>query len=136
MTRHTFGEPISEDDVLVIQGIEYPMRPVGIRAMRRLLILRNRVDTNRSEDDPVTEADLDLSLDIVVEAVRPEHRDKLREHIEESVPPGMLVNLASAVMRSFSDLDPTQPESSSGGSSQTGPDSTAGALPTPSIPTT
>jgi hypothetical protein len=135
MTRHVFGEPVSEDDVLVVQGIEYPMMPIGMRAMRRLLTMRQQLSANRKEDDPVTEAEIDLALDIVVNSVRPECRDKFRDHIEDSVPPDLLVRIASAVMESFSDLDPTRPESSSGGSSQTGPDSTAGVSAGELIPT-
>lgn len=127
VTRHTFGEPITEDDVLVVQGVEYPMMPIGMRAMRRMLTMKNQVDPNRSEEDGITEADLDLMLDIVTGVVRPEHRQALADHIEESVPPDMLSQIATAVMRSFSDMDPTEPESSSGGSLPTGSDSTAGA---------
>ena len=43
------------------------------------------------------------------------------------MPPNLLIQIATAVMGSFSDLDPTQPESSSDGSSPTGPASTDGA---------
>lgn len=127
MARYTFGEPLSEDDVLIVQGVEYPMMPVGMRAMRRMLVLRSKVDPNRPENDHLTEADLDMALDIVTHSVRPEVRDKFKEHIEESVPPDLLVQIATAVMSAFSDLDPTQPESSSGGSLSTGPASTDGA---------
>ena len=128
MARYEFGDgPIDEDDVLVINGVEYPMMPVGMRAMRRMLNLRKQVNPNRTEDDEVTEADLDLMIDIVVGVVRPEYRDAVTEQIEESVSPPMLSQIATAVMRSFSDVDPTQPESSSGGSLPTGPDSVAGA---------
>ena len=134
MTRHTFGEPVSGDDVLVVQGIEYPMMPIGMRAMRRLLTLQSKVDPNRPEDQALTEGELDLALDIVVNAVRPEVREKFKEHIEDSVTPPLLIQIATAVMGSFSDLDPTQPESSSGGSSQIGSDSTAGAVDAASTP--
>jgi hypothetical protein len=127
VTRFTYGAPIDEDDVLDIQGIEYPMMPTGMRAMRRLLNMKKNVNPNRTEDDEITEEDLDLMLDIVIGIVRPEHRERLREHIEESVSPALLSEIATAIMRSFSDLDPTQPESSSDGSTPTGPDSTAGA---------
>lgn len=127
MTRYSFGEPISDDDVLVVQGVEYPMMPVGMRAMRRMLTLQKTVDPNRVEGEGVTEAELDLALEIVVGCVRSDARDKFKEHIEESVPPNLLIEIATAVMGSFSDVDPTQPESSSGGSSPTGPVSTDGA---------
>lgn len=112
--------------MLEVQGIQYPMMPVGMRAMRRLLTLREQLAKGRKEDDPVTEADIDLALDVVVNAVRPEVRDAFKEHIEDRVPPQMVIQIAQAVMSAFSDLDPTQPESSSGGSSQTGPASTDG----------
>lgn len=127
MARYSFGEPISDDDVLEVQGVEYPMMPVGMRAMRRLLTMQKTVNPNRSEDEPITEQELDLALELVTNAVRPEVRDKFMEHIEESVPPNLLIAIATAVMASFSDLNPTQPESSSGGSSETGPASTDGA---------
>jgi hypothetical protein len=127
MARYKFGEPISDDDILDVQGIEYPMVPVGMRAMRRLLVLKRTVNVDRKEGDDLTEAELDLALDIVINAVRPEYRERFKEHIEESVPPALVVQIASAVMAAFSDLDPTQPELSSGGSSPTGPASTDGA---------
>jgi hypothetical protein len=127
MARYKFGEAISDDDVLEVQGVEYPMVPVGMRAMRRMLTLQREVGLDRSEDEPLTEADIDLALDIVVSAVRPDFRDKFKEHIEESVPPNMLIQIATAIMGAFSDVDPTQPGSPSGGSSATGPASTDGA---------
>jgi len=119
---------MSDEDVLVIQGVEYLMNPVGMRAMRRLLTMQQTVNPNRSEDEPITEAELDMAVELVTGAVRPEERDRLREHIEDSVGPQLLMQVATAVMGSFSDLDPTQPESSSGGSLPTGPASTDGAL--------
>lgn len=127
MARYKFGEPISDDDVLEVQGILYPMMPVGMRAMRRMLTLSREVSADRDEGEPITEADLDLALDIVINAVRVDHRDAFRAHIEESVPPNLLIQIATAVMGSFSDTNPTPPESSSGGSSTTGPVSTDGA---------
>ena len=133
-TRHNFGAPLSDDDVLVVQGIEYPMVPVGMRAMRKLLTAA-RAQQNRKEDEPITEDDLDMALEIVLGSVRPDVRDKFSQHIEDSVPPNLVVQIATAVMQSFSDLDPTQAPSSSVGSEQTGPDSTAGALDAASIPT-
>ena len=133
MARHSFGEPLSDDDVLVVQGIEYPMVPVGMRAMRKLLTAA-KANQNRKEDDTVSPEDLDMALEIVIGAVRPDCREKFTQHIEDSVPPNLVVQIATAVMQSFSDLDPTQPESSSGGSLPTGSDSTAGAPPTVSTP--
>lgn len=135
MTRYKFGEPISDDDVLDVQGVQYPMVPVGMRAMRRMLTLQKTVGDDR-KDGEIVEGDLDIALDIVVNAVRPEVREAFREHIEDSVPPALLIQIATAVMRSFSDLDPTPPESSSNGSSPTGPASTAGAPVAVLTPTT
>ena len=126
MARHTFGDPLDDEDVLVVQGIEYPMNPVGMRAMRKLLTASQNVDKERAADQ-VTEQDLDLALEIVIGSVRPEVRDKFRQHIEDSVPPNLVVQIATAVMRSFSDMDPTQPESPSGGSPLTGSVSMDGA---------
>lgn len=108
------------------------MIPIGMRAMRKLLTLQKTVAA--AKDDTLGEEELNLALEIVIGSVRPDFRDKFREHIEESVPPTLLIQIATAVMGSFSDLDPTQPESSSGGSSQTGPASTAGALAAASTP--
>ena len=126
MARHTFGDPLDDEDVLVVQGVEYPMNPVGMRAMRKLLTASQNVDKERAADQ-VTEQDLDLALEIVIGSVRPEVRDKFRQHIEDSVPPNLVVQIATAVMRSFSDMDPTQPESPSGGSPLTGSVSMDGA---------
>ena len=137
MARHySFGEPISEDDVLEVQGVQYPMMPVGMRAMRRLLMLKDTVLRDRAEGEAVTEEELDLALEIVTGSVRPEVRESFKEHIEESVPPSLLIQIATAVMGAFSDLDPTQPELSSGGSSQTGPATTDGVSAAELIPTT
>lgn len=126
MAKHSFGEPLTEDDVLEIQGIEYRMMPIGMRAMRRLLDLQKKVNPDRSDDDPITEEELDMSIEMVLNVVRPEERDRLRDHIEESVPPSLLVKIVMAVMSSFTDLDPTQPGSSSDGSQPTGPGSADG----------
>lgn len=134
MARHSFGDPVSDEDVLVVQGVEYPMIPVGLRAMRRLLTLRSQVN-NRAEGTDISETDLDLARDIVVSAVQPDVREALIEHIEDRVSPALLVEMASAVMSSFSDQNPTQQGSSSDGSSETGPDSTAGVSPEALTPT-
>lgn len=135
MATFTFDPPTGDEDVLDVQGVQYPMNPVGMRAMRKLLTMQKAV-ADRKETDPLTEADLDMALEIVVGAVRPEVRDKFRDHIEDSVSPNLLIQIATAVMGEFSGdgVDPTQPELSSGGSSTTGPDSTAGALAAVSTP--
>jgi hypothetical protein len=133
MTKHSFGEPPSDDDVLEVQGVEYRMNPIGMRAMRKLLTLQKQVES-RGEGQPIGEEELDLALELVLGSVRPDERERFREHIEDSVSPPLLIQIATAVMSSFSDLDPTVPESSSGGSSQTGSASTAGALVAASTP--
>lgn len=131
MATYKFGEPISEDDYLEVNGELYPMVPIGMRAMRRMLVMQRGLDVEKLESGDLSgEAGLqalDLALDIVINAVRPEARDRFKEQIEESVSPNMLMQIATAVMSSFSDVDPTPPESPSGGSSATGPASTDGA---------
>jgi hypothetical protein len=126
MARYEFGDAPSDDDLLVVQGVEYPMVPLGMRAMRRMLSLQDSILKDRKPDDPVSEEEIDLAIDIVVAAVRQDHRATFREHLDESVPPNLVIQIASAVMSSFSDMDPTQPESSSGGSQPTGSASTDG----------
>jgi hypothetical protein len=126
MAKHSFGVPPSEDDILEVQGVDYPMNPIGMRAMRKLLTLQKHVAA-RKDDEPVGEEELDLAMEIVIGSVRPEYREKFRDHIDDSVPPGLLIQIASAVMGAFSDVDPTQPESSSGGSTTTGSGSVDGA---------
>lgn len=134
VAKLSFGRPLDDDDILEVQGIEYPMNPIGMRAMRKLLDAQKMIGPDRKESDPLSEAELDVAIDMVVNAVRPSVRDQFREHIEESVPPGMILKIAEAVMKDFSDTDPTQPESSSGGSSETGSASTDGAPAAASTP--
>ena len=126
MARHTFGEPLSDDDVLEIQGVDYPMNPLGMRAMRRMLDMQKDL-AKRGDTDDLREEDIELAMSIVVESVRADSREALRKHLDDTVGPGLLMQIATAVMRSFSDVDPTQPASSSTGSTPTGPDSAAGA---------
>ena len=136
MAKYSFGEAIDEDDILEVYGVEYPMNPIGMRAMKRLLTMKKQVEQAQNGDgqQELSEADLDLAIDIVVSAVRPSHRDAIREQIDESVGPAMLVNIATQIMRNMSDVDPTQPESSSGGSSSNGSASTDGASVVESTP--
>ncbi len=136
--RYTFGEAVDDDDVLVVQGKEYRMQPLGMRAMRRMLTLRNKLiekDALGPTDTMSTDA-LDLAVDIIVGSVRPEEQDRLKAHIDDSVPPGLLSQIAQSVMSAMSDLDPTQPASSSPGSPpvEAGSDSTVGAEPAVSTP--
>jgi hypothetical protein len=137
MTRYTFGEATDEDDVLVVQGIEYPMQPLGMRAMKRLLNLKNQLPTDADAGN-IKADQLDMATDIVVASVRKDVQDALREHIEDRVGPALLTQIAKAVMSSMSDLDPTQPASSSDGSPpvDAGSTSTDGAEPEASTPST
>ena len=82
-----------------------------------------------------TESTYALSIDLIANAVVPEDRDAVLAHIEDSVSPVLVSQIAAAIMRGLTDVDPTQPESSSDGSSETGPSGTDGALPAPSTPT-
>lgn len=137
MTRYTFGTALDDDDVLVVQGIEYPMQPLGMRAIKRMLTMRNEVPKMAPDaNGAISPEQLDMATDLVVAVVRKDYQDKLREHIEDRVGPGLLTQIASAVMRSMSDLDPTQPESSSAGSAPgaAGSSSTDGASPVESTP--
>lgn len=141
MARYTFGEALDEDDILVIQGKEYRMMPIGMRAMRKMLRTRKALVDRRASGEgegEVTEENLDMALDILLEAVRADERDRLKEHIDESVPPALLAKIAGQIVSVMSDLDPTQPESSSPGQSpvEAGSTSTDGAEPEVSTPST
>ena len=132
MARYEFGRAIDEGDVLVLQGIEYHMQPVGMRAMRSMLAKREMIEA--AERGGGTPEQIDTLVDLVVAAVVPGERDRLREHIEDSVDTALLAQVSSAIMRGMADMDPTQPTSSSNGSSPTGATSTDGAAPTASTP--
>ena len=134
MARYVFGKAVDEGDVLELQGVEYHMQPIGMRAMRAMLDKRQMIEA--AERGGGTPEQVDALIDLVVAAVVPDERDRLREHVEDSVDTALLAQVATAVMRGMSDLDPTQPMSSSNGSLPTGATSTAGAAPTPSIPLT
>lgn len=141
MTRYTFGEATDEGDVLEIQGQTYEMQSIGMRAMKRMLVLRKKMQERQKDAAPgeqMSEESLNTAIELVLGAVKPHERDRLADHIEESVGPALLSQIASAVIRSMSDVDPTQPESSSDGSpaAAAGSPSTGGALPAPSIPST
>ena len=130
MARHEFGTPIDEDDILVIQGKEYPLQPFGMKAFRQSIERSKKVGELRElEGEDRTAATYDLSVDLIIHSVRDEYREQVLEHIEESVPPTLVSVIATAIMRGLSDVDPTQPTSSSDGSSETGQDSTGGVSP-------
>ena len=136
MAKHTFGEPL-DDDILVIQGVEYPLQPFGMKAFRESLERSKQVEKIRETQEGVdrTQSTYDLSVDLIANAVKPEYKDKVLEHIERSIGPGLLSEIAAAIMRGLTDVDPTQPTSSSDGSSETGPASMDGASPEESTPT-
>lgn len=134
MAKHTFGTPISDDEVMVLQGVEYHLQPVGMRMMRKMFA--NRAALEEAEKGSATVEQVDMLIDVVADAVVPAERDRLREHIDESVDAPLLAEVATAVLRGFADVDPTQPTSSSDGSSGTGPTSTGGVVPEVLTPST
>lgn len=148
MARMTFGTAVDDDDILEVQGIEYHMQPVGMRAMRKLLDQRialqqaQRATTTNGDGEPTT-ADLgvareqfDASVELILSAVRPDDRERLRAHIDESVGPQLIAQMVVALTSGLTDLDPTQRPSLSDGSSATGSTSTAGAAVEVSTPMT
>ena len=135
MAKFTFGAP-ADNDILVIQGIEYPLQPFGMRAFREALERSKRADSIKALEGPErTEQTYALSVDLIANAVHPDHKQRVLDHIEDSVGPGLVSQIASAIMRGLADVDPTQPTSSSDGSSETGQGSTDGALGEASPPT-
>lgn len=127
MAKFTFGAP-ADNDILVIQGVEYPLQPFGMRAFRESMERSKQVTAIRDMDGPErTESTYNLSVDLIVNAVHPDHRERVMQHIEDSVGPGMVSQIAAAIMRGLTDVDPTQPTSSSDGSSETGQGSMDGA---------
>lgn len=127
MAKHKYGSPV-ENDILELQGVEYVLQPYGMGAFRQSMTRAD--DAQGLKDLEGRDKSLkafDLSVDVVVNAVAEDQRDEIRAHIERSVPPSMLMRIASDIMQGISDVDPTQPESSSDGSSVIGDDSTAGA---------
>ena len=127
MAKHSFGAPV-EDDILEIQGIEYRLQPFGMRAFKGSLERSKEADKIRTmEGAERTESTYALSVDLIVNAVHPEDQERVAQHIEDSVPPILVSQIAAAIMRGLTDVDPTQPTSSSDGSSETGDDSTDGA---------
>lgn len=127
MAKHSFGAPI-EDDILEIQGVEYRLQPFGMRAFKESLERSKEAEKLRTlEGAARTESTYALSIDLILSSVHPDDRDLLAEHIDRSVPPTMVSDIAAAIMRGLTDVDPTRRTSSSDGSSETGPDSTDGA---------
>lgn len=136
MARHSFGTPL-EEDILEIQGVEYRLEPFGMRAFKESLE-RSREAEKLTDMDSVdrTESTYNLSVDVILNSVHPDDRERLAEHIDRSVAPQLVSQIAAAIMRGLTDVDPTLPASSSDGSSETGHDSTDGASDEESIPST
>ena len=127
MAKHSFGAPV-EDDILEIQGIEYRLQPFGMRAFKGSLERSKDAERIRTlEGAERTESTYALSVDLIINAVHPDDQERVAQHIEDSVPPVLVSQIAAAIMRGLTDVDPTQPTSSSDGSSETGDDSTDGA---------
>lgn len=127
MAKHSFGTPV-EDDILEIQGVEYRLQPFGMRAFKSSLERSKEANRIRDlEGSERTESTYNLSVDLIVNAVHPDDQERVAQHIEDSVPPILVSQIAAAIMRGLTDVDPTQPTSSSDGSSEIGDDSTDGA---------
>lgn len=136
MAKYSFGAP-TDQDVLEIQGVEYRLQPFGMRAFRESLDRSREVDKIKSlEGSERTESTYALSVDVIVNAVHPDQREQIQQHLEDSVSPFLVSQIAAAIMRGLTDVDPTLPTSSSDGSSETGPDSTDGASDEESTPAT
>lgn len=130
MTNYNFGN-VDEPDTLTIQGKTYTLQGLGLRAMRKMLMERAAISIDMESQDPRKSAEaqgkmFDLLLDTICSVVIADQRDGLREHLNESVSPKILNDIAKVILRT--DLDPTQPGSSSDGSSGTSATSTDGAV--------
>jgi len=127
MAKHSFGTPL-EENILEIQGIEYRLQPFGMRAFKESLERSKEAEKIREMDGASrTESTYNLSVDLILNSVVEEDRERLHEHLENSVAPVLVSQIAASIMRGLTDVDPTQPTSSSDGSSETGPDSMDGA---------
>lgn len=135
MAKFSFGEAPQEDDILVIQGEEYRLRPFGMQAFRDSLERSKQVEGIRQMSGPDrTESTYKVSVELILAAVVDEDRERLAEHIDRSVGPGLVSTIAAAIMRGLTDVDPTQQTSSSDGSPETGHDSTDGVSDEESTP--
>jgi hypothetical protein len=136
MAKHSFGAPL-EDDILEIQGQEYRLQPFGMRAFKESMERSKEAEKLRDmEGAERTQSTYDLSVDLIVNSVHPDDRERIAKHIDDSVPPTLVSQIAGAIMRGLTDVDPTQPTSSSDGSSEIGPDSTDGVSDEESTPST
>jgi len=129
MAKHSFGAP-QEQDILEIQGVEYRLQPFGMRAFRESLERSREADKLKDmEGVDRTAGTYNLSVDLIINAVHPDEREQVAHHIEDSMSPILVSQVAAAIMRGLTDVDPTLPTSSSDGSSETGQDSMDGASP-------
>lgn len=136
MAKFSFGT-VPEDDILEIQGEEYRLQPFGMRAFKESLERSRQADKIRGlEGEERTESTYALSVDLIINAVHPDDQERIARHIDDSVSPILVSSIAAAIMRGLTDVDPTQPTSSSDGSSEIGPDGTDGASVEESTPTT
>ncbi|WP_395160406.1 hypothetical protein [Ilumatobacter sp.] len=127
MAKHSFGAPV-EDDILEVQGKEYRLQPFGMRAFRAAMDKAAEATRVQDLEGPERAASAyALSIDLIINAVHPDEQEAMLAHIEDSMAPALVSQIASAIMRGLTDVDPTQPGSSSDGSSKTGEDSTDGA---------
>jgi len=134
MKKHTFGVPI-EQDILEIQGKEYRLEPFGMRSFRYAMEQSaEAAKISEMEGIDRTNSTYNLSVDLIIRSVHSDDQDRVRQHIEDSVPPVLVSQIAAAIMRGLTDVDPTQPTSSSDGSSTTGDDSTDGVSDEESTP--
>lgn len=136
MAKHSFGTPV-EDDILEIQGKDYRLQPFGMRAFKESIERAKEAERIKGLDGTErTETTYNLSVDLIVGAVHPDDKEAVAQQIEDSVPPMLVSQIAAAIMRGLTDVDPTLPTSSSDGSSETGEDSTDGASDEASTPST
>ena len=95
MTRYKFGEAIEDGDILELQGVEYHLVPLGMRAMRKMLTLRE--NTTSSDPEAQALAQIEAGIDFVTNSVIPEEREALREPIEDRVSPQLLAAMADVL---------------------------------------
>lgn len=129
MAKYSYGDPVDED-ILVLQGVEYTLIPFGMRAFREYMARSKELSKVTDLDDSERTAKIyDLSVQLIVESIVPEEREAIAAHIDRSVPPSLVSEIASQIIKGLSDLDPTQQGSSSNGSTPSGSDSTDGVSP-------
>ena len=119
VVKKSFGQAITDEDVIEIQGEQYHLRPMGIKTIRHLLAMRSQAE------DP--EANLDASLEILKASIVVDEHERLMKHADESMGFGLITEVAMWLVQGQADVDPTLLQPSPDGSSPTGSNSTAGA---------